>query len=154
MSHKIAVVYLNMDGTGMACKRTDMANIDRLTLDADERYLRVAVIKDFEGEAGGPFIDNESGHDAIGLAYNPNGGAGDGRLLITKTDIGPDSIKQSSWTNPATGLPAVKFNKAHVAKLNSALTQTVQFALYDGNDFNQRDNEAQNWDVINNCQDV
>lgn len=163
MTQHVAVVYTDLDGTTpLKCKKTDMANIDALALDADERYLRVAIIKDVEGNAGGPFVDNESGHDCIGLHYNSKaknlGGAPpayEGRLLLSKCDVGGGgAIKQSSWTNPAAGAVTVKFNKAFDSKLNSALTESVQFGRYEGNDVNSLENTAMSLDVTDdaNCE--
>lgn len=156
MSNQIAVVYVDQDGNNMRCRKAALSDIESLSLDADERYLRVAIIKDAEGLYGGPFVDNESGHDCIGLAYNPKGtpdgqGSFIGRLLLTKCNVGPDSAQQSSWTNPGTGLPTLKPNKAIDAKLNAAMTQTVQFARYEGNNVNQLENQAMQLDVTNDA---
>lgn len=149
MFNQVAVVYTNLDGTApLKCKKTNYETVENLLLDADERYLVVAIIKDFNGQ---PFLDKVSGHDCVTFHYNPKGkalggGAFVGRLHATQCDITPNQAKAHTWTKD--GTPITKLNKPLPAQLASAATHSVQFYLYDGPNYNDLDTQAQNFDVL------
>lgn len=142
-AHEVAVVYTNISGSqALACRKTTCDKVHLLQPDADERYLVIVILNP------NPFKVTVNGHDVVSLDYNP----GKDMLKLSTHNIiaGANSVKESSFTCEAQ--PTQKLNKALNNKLAHVSNHRVSWHIYDGNDYDDLETEALQFQVEDDAQ--